>query len=130
MIGIWNYVVCQKLVFLFKYVIVLLTISLVEDLTKIVVKSVSEIDKVMKMGSKNRTTGRTDMNERSSRSHSVFTITVETSEVMPDGKDLYRVGKLHLVDLAGSEKQSKTGAMVCAFYYRSKELNFVGCQAH
>jgi hypothetical protein len=116
MIGIWNYVVCQKLVFLFKYVIVLLTISLVEDLTKIVVKSVSEIDKVMKMGSKNRTTGRTDMNERSSRSHSVFTITVETSEVMPDGKDLYRVGKLHLVDLAGSEKQSKTGAMVCAFY--------------
>jgi kinesin family protein 3/17 len=37
-------------------------------------------------------------------------ITIETSEPGPDGKPLFRKGKLNLVDLAGSERQSKTGA--------------------
>merc|ERR1712126_21174 len=52
------------------------------------------------------------MNRDSSRSHSVFTIIVES--VIPDvvdaNKENIRVGKLHLVDLAGSERQSKTEA--------------------
>lgn len=50
------------------------------------------------------------MNARSSRSHSLFTITIECSELGADGKDHIRVGKLNLVDLAGSERQSKTKA--------------------
>jgi len=50
------------------------------------------------------------MNEHSSRSHSVFTITVESSEMKEDGKAHIKVGKLNIVDLAGSERQSKTGA--------------------
>ena len=50
------------------------------------------------------------MNEHSSRSHSIFTITIESSEVGLDGKSHIRVGKLNIVDLAGSERQSKTGA--------------------
>jgi len=50
------------------------------------------------------------MNQDSSRSHSVFTITVESSERRDDGKDHITVGKLNIVDLAGSERQSKTGA--------------------
>merc|ERR1711871_1401366 len=45
------------------------------------------------------------MNAESSRSHSIFTITIETAE----GEHI-RVGKLNMVDLAGSERQSKTGA--------------------
>jgi Kinesin motor domain len=48
------------------------------------------------------------MNQDSSRSHSIFTITVECINV--DGGEHVRVGKLNLVDLAGSERQSKTGA--------------------
>merc|ERR1719217_1606679 len=50
------------------------------------------------------------MNEESSRSHSIFTITVEqcSTDVSKDAH--IRVGKLNLVDLAGSERQSKTGA--------------------
>jgi hypothetical protein len=55
-----------------------------------------------------RSTGATLMNQDSSRSHSIFTITVECTDV--DGGDHVRVGKLNLVDLAGSERQSKTGA--------------------
>lgn len=48
------------------------------------------------------------MNQDSSRSHSIFTITIECTG---DGAaDHVRVGKLNLVDLAGSERQGKTGA--------------------
>jgi hypothetical protein len=53
------------------------------------------------------------MNQDSSRSHSIFTITVETSareSTLPDGSMHIRVGKLNLVDLAGSERLNKTGA--------------------
>lgn len=50
------------------------------------------------------------MNETSSRSHSIFTITVESSEIGADGAPHIRVGKLNIVDLAGSERMNKTGA--------------------
>ena len=50
------------------------------------------------------------MNERSSRSHAIFTVTIECSDIGPDKKQRLRAGKLHLVDLAGSERQGKTGA--------------------
>jgi len=80
----------------------------VKDLTKFVVKGVQEISNVLKVGKKNRTVGATLMNQDSSRSHSIFTITVETSDHGADGH--IRMGKLNLVDLAGSERQSKTGA--------------------
>jgi len=82
----------------------------VKDLTCIVVKSVEEIDHVMMVGHKNRSVGATLMNQDSSRSHSIFSITVETSQLGQDGKPHIRAGKLNLVDLAGSERQGKTGA--------------------
>lgn len=56
--------------------------------------------------------GSTAMNATSSRSHSIFTIYVETSEPDPadPGETRIKAGKLNLVDLAGSERQSKTHA--------------------
>ena len=45
-------------------------------------------------------TGQTLMNERSSRSHAIFSITIECSDKGPDGGKRIRVGKLHMVDLA------------------------------
>jgi hypothetical protein len=50
------------------------------------------------------------MNERSSRSHCIFTIIVDISTKDENGNEHIRMGKLNLVDLAGSEKQKKTGA--------------------
>ncbi len=53
------------------------------------------------------------MNADSSRSHSIFTVTVEAVqrvEGQEQGQGTIRMGKLNLVDLAGSERQSKTGA--------------------
>ncbi|EEY54861.1 kinesin-like protein [Phytophthora infestans T30-4] len=81
----------------------------VKDLTEIVVRDVESMNNVMSRGFKNRTVGATLMNEGSSRSHSIFTVVVETSETI-GGQDHFKAGKLNLVDLAGSERQSKTGA--------------------
>ena len=47
--------------------------------------------------------GETAMNRDSSRSHSLFSVTIEASEFI-DGESKIRVGKLNLVDLAGSER--------------------------
>uniref|UniRef100_A0A3B5B829 Kinesin-like protein n=1 Tax=Stegastes partitus TaxID=144197 RepID=A0A3B5B829_9TELE len=82
----------------------------VKDLSSVVTKNATEIEHVMNIGNQSRSVGFTNMNERSSRSHAIFVITVECSEVGPDGEDHIRVGKLNMVDLAGSERQSKTGA--------------------
>uniref|UniRef100_A0A3Q0RFC4 Kinesin-like protein n=1 Tax=Amphilophus citrinellus TaxID=61819 RepID=A0A3Q0RFC4_AMPCI len=82
----------------------------VKDLSSFVTKSVKEIEHVMNVGNKNRSVGATNMNEHSSRSHAIFVITVECSELGVDGENHIRVGKLNLVDLAGSERQTKTGA--------------------
>jgi kinesin family protein 3/17 len=82
----------------------------VRDLTSYVVKSTRECDKLRDFGAKNRHVGATAMNQDSSRSHSIYTITVESCETREDGSPSIRMGKLNLVDLAGSERQSKTQA--------------------
>jgi kinesin family member 3B len=61
------------------------------------------------------------MNQDSSRSHSIFTITIECTGLA--AADHVRVGKLNLVDLAGSERQSKTGATGDRFT-EAKNINF------
>ncbi|KAF5293840.1 hypothetical protein FQR65_LT10978 [Abscondita terminalis] len=70
-------------------------------------QSASDMMKAMKIGNKNRTTGVTNMNEHSSRSHAIFQIAIEMAE---GTSKCVKVGKLNLIDLAGSERQSKTGA--------------------
>ncbi|VDD79786.1 unnamed protein product [Mesocestoides corti] len=82
----------------------------VKDLSTVMVHSPNEMEKLMNLGNRNRSTAATNMNEHSSRSHAIFSITVETSGLLEGGKQMIRQGKLHLVDLAGSERQSKTGA--------------------
>ncbi|GMH68023.1 hypothetical protein TL16_g04829, partial [Triparma laevis f. inornata] len=52
-----------------------------------------------------RSVGSTGMNERSSRSHTIFRITLESRE-----DTTVRVSTLNLVDLAGSESVRHTGA--------------------
>ncbi|XP_041111481.1 chromosome-associated kinesin KIF4-like [Polyodon spathula] len=62
----------------------------------------------LEQGNAVRTVGSTAMNSASSRSHAIFTITVEQRK-KHDNDVLFRA-KLHLVDLAGSERQKKTKA--------------------
>ncbi|XP_043300572.1 kinesin-like protein KIF17 isoform X2 [Cervus canadensis] len=82
----------------------------VKGLSMHTVHSVAQCERIMEAGWKNRAVGYTLMNKDSSRSHSIFTISIEIYAVDERGKDHLRAGKLNLVDLAGSERQSKTGA--------------------
>uniref|UniRef100_A0A1I8PAF6 Kinesin-like protein n=1 Tax=Stomoxys calcitrans TaxID=35570 RepID=A0A1I8PAF6_STOCA len=79
----------------------------VPNLHSVTCKSVDDMMNVMKLGNKNRTVGFTNMNEHSSRSHSIFIIKIEMCDIETN---TIKVGKLNLIDLAGSERQSKTGA--------------------
>ncbi|KAM3134225.1 hypothetical protein pb186bvf_013645 [Paramecium bursaria] len=83
----------------------------VKDLSRIVVRSVVELNEQLKVGRQNRKVGETKMNQESSRSHSIFCLTIESSEYGVDNEQHIRAGKLNLVDLAGSERQSKTQAV-------------------
>lgn len=89
--------------------------------TEIDVSTQKEMAACLAQGSSSRATGSTNMNLHSSRSHAIFTITIEqmrkynvvlTGETgsVDDGGEEFLCAKLHLVDLAGSERAKRTGA--------------------
>ncbi|KAI5325565.1 hypothetical protein L3X38_034639 [Prunus dulcis] len=95
------------------------SISLMEDgkgcvivrgLEEEAVYNVNEIYSVLERGSAKRRTADTLLNKRSSRSHSVFSITVHIKEATVGDEELIKCGKINLVDLAGSENISRSGA--------------------
>ncbi|XP_022900797.1 kinesin-like protein KIF3A isoform X2 [Onthophagus taurus] len=79
----------------------------VKDLMGFTVDSIESISELMNRGNTNRMTRSTLMNDVSSRSHAIFTITIESKDRI-DNKTT--IGKLNLVDLAGSERLSRTQA--------------------
>lgn len=66
-----------------------------------------EVYDIMQTGNDNRSIGVTDMNKQSSRSHSIFILTISQRNSADFST---KTGKLFLVDLAGSEKLGKTMA--------------------
>ncbi|XP_069980737.1 centromere-associated protein E [Penaeus vannamei] len=84
----------------------------VADLKEECVNCEESLLALMRKGDKNRHVGVTNMNERSSRSHTIFRIILESRErTEGDGSDsAVVVSQLNLVDLAGSENASQTGA--------------------
>lgn len=79
----------------------------IEDLTECTVEDEKDVLNIIKKGMDNRAIAATNMNEGSSRSHSMVILNVIQNNIV----DLsVKCGKLYLVDLAGSEKISKTGA--------------------
>lgn len=79
----------------------------VEGLTQVEVHTEEDVLALMKRGNSNRSTGRTNMNEHSSRSHSLLSVEVHG---VNNVAGVRYFGKLHLIDLAGSERLSKTAA--------------------
>ncbi|KAF3829217.1 hypothetical protein GH733_003481 [Mirounga leonina] len=74
-----------------------------------VVTSAAEAYQVLSGGWRNRRVASTSMNRESSRSHAVFTITIESMEKSNETVNI-RTSLLNLVDLAGSERQKDTHA--------------------
>ncbi|KAI9719737.1 MAG: Kinesin heavy chain [Candelaria pacifica] len=79
----------------------------VKGLLEIYVSSIQEVYEVMRRGGNARATAATNMNQESSRSHSIFVVTITQKNVETGSA---KSGQLFLVDLAGSEKVGKTGA--------------------
>ena len=80
----------------------------VERLMEVAVSSLAEAFQVLWRGLRQRQVGSTHMNEKSSRSHAVFTLYVEAHEKRAKVTST-RVASLNLVDLAGSERQQHAG---------------------
>ncbi|KAL8154034.1 hypothetical protein V2J09_011794 [Rumex salicifolius] len=89
--------------------------------TEVAIKSLKEMAACLEQGSLSRATGSTNMNHQSSRSHAIFTISLEqmrklNSDLPVDDSfndsmgEEYLCAKLHLVDLAGSERAKRTGS--------------------
>jgi kinesin family protein 5 len=79
----------------------------IQDITERWCVDETEVYSLMRFGNGNRSITATNMNAESSRSHSLFVLTLQMQNT-DDGS--IKTGKLYLVDLAGSEKISKTGA--------------------
>jgi len=80
----------------------------IEGCTICAVENLNDMLKIIKKGEANRTIAATDMNDRSSRSHSVLIININQTDVI---KQTRKSSKLFLVDLAGSEDTIRSGAM-------------------
>ncbi|BGP42526.1 Kinesin-related motor protein [Rhodotorula kratochvilovae] len=84
---------------------------LIQGLEETFIGSAEEGLRVLRRGSERRQIAATNCNERSSRSHSIFTINVHIKDNSKEGQDVLKVGKLNLVDLAGSENVGRSGAV-------------------
>lgn len=82
-----------------------------ENLSEFQVKNYEDIQAFMQVGNQARRTASTKMNDTSSRSHAVFTLTIAQQCLDPmTQKTVEKTSRFRLVDLAGSERASATGA--------------------
>jgi len=79
----------------------------VPDLTTVTVQGDDEVLELMAISDEARSQTATDMNDQSSRSHMLMSVTVTSTNLSTKGVTR---GQLHLVDLAGSERVDKSGA--------------------
>lgn len=83
----------------------------VKDLTEVTVRSFPELLRYMRKGDMSRTVASTKMNDTSSRSHAVFTITLkQIHHDLATDETTERTARIRLVDLAGSERAKSTEA--------------------
>jgi hypothetical protein len=85
--------------------------EIVVNVEQVKIDNADEALTILAQGNAQRTVAATDMNTYSSRSHSVFRLTVESRGV--DEQQPFRVSDFNLVDLAGSEslKATKTSGI-------------------
>mmetsp|Transcript_12217 Transcript_12217/g.27661 ORF Transcript_12217/g.27661 Transcript_12217/m.27661 type:complete len:602 (-) Transcript_12217:46-1851(-) len=91
----------------------------VENLSELAVSSAEEVHGLLVAGARRRHTAKTSMNDRSSRSHTVFSLKVELRNVGEQGS--HRMATAQVVDLAGRENEESTEVTG----ERLKELTFI-----
>ncbi|KAF3045607.1 kinesin motor protein cin8 [Didymella heteroderae] len=86
------------------------TTTMVQGMEECHLRTAREGIQLLRSGSHKRQVAATKCNDLSSRSHTVFTITVYIKRTTEDGQEYLSAGKLNLVDLAGSENIQRSGA--------------------
>lgn len=71
----------------------------ISGLEEVVVHDKNEVYSILEKGSLRRQTAATLINAHSSRSHTVFSVTVHIKESTLEGEELVKTGKLNLVSL-------------------------------
>lgn len=74
---------------------------IIQNVEEVPIRSRADIYGILKKGTEKRRVAETKMNKASSRSHSVFSVTVHQKESTISGEEVMKTGKLYLVDLAG-----------------------------
>eukprot|EP00300_Choanocystis_sp_HF-7_P030279 c39072_g1_i1.p1 GENE.c39072_g1_i1~~c39072_g1_i1.p1 ORF type:complete len:766 (+),score=221.84 c39072_g1_i1:49-2298(+) len=82
------------------------TRNYVDNLKEETVHSVDDVEAVIDTANKNRSIAATNMNEYSSRSHLVMSVSCRTTDKLSGKK---AASSLHMVDLAGSERVGRSG---------------------
>ncbi|KNC96104.1 uncharacterized protein SPPG_08493 [Spizellomyces punctatus DAOM BR117] len=81
--------------------------TVVTDVVTVKVETPTQVHEVLRKASHNRAVAATNCNERSSRSHSVFTLRLKGTNPLTSESSS---GTLNLIDLAGSERLSSSGS--------------------
>jgi kinesin family member 11 len=84
--------------------------TLVQGMEETHIKTASKGIQLLRDGSLKRQVAATKCNDLSSRSHTIFTVTVYLKKTSDTGEEFVSAGKLNLVDLAGSENIQRSGA--------------------
>ncbi|XP_053987978.1 kinesin-like protein KIF12 isoform X1 [Hylaeus volcanicus] len=80
----------------------------VENLFTVECEELDDLLAVLEEGLRNRSVGAHNMNEQSSRSHSILTVSITSEQQMDNNVFISKQGKINFVDLAGSEMTKKT----------------------
>ena len=86
------------------------TATMVQGMEETHIQNARKGIELLRSGSHKRQVAATKCNDLSSRSHTVFTVTVYIKRITESGEDFVSSGKLNLVDLAGSENIQRSGA--------------------
>ncbi|KAG5420621.1 CIN8 [Candida metapsilosis] len=81
----------------------------IQNLSELCINNYAEGIKLLKTGFNRKKTTATNMNETSSRSHTIFCIQLYRKQ--ENDESMYKVSKMNLVDLAGSENISRSGSI-------------------
>ncbi|XP_069686523.1 kinesin-like protein KIF12 isoform X2 [Periplaneta americana] len=83
----------------------------VENLFTVDCEELDDLLAVLEEGMRNRSVGKHNMNDYSSRSHTILTVRITSEQQMgEDGVFISKQGKINFVDLAGSEMTKKTNS--------------------
>ncbi|XP_076290022.1 kinesin-like protein KIF12 isoform X2 [Lasioglossum baleicum] len=80
----------------------------VENLFTVECEELDDLLAVLEEGMRNRSVGAHNMNDHSSRSHSILTVSITSEQQMDNNVFISKQGKINFVDLAGSEMTKKT----------------------